>query len=69
VTDGKPACSRKAGKLIETSCTILDLKGVGLRAATQVYGYLQEASKIGQNYYPERMGIRQSLPPEILTLF
>jgi len=51
-----PACSRKAGKLIETSCTIMDLQGVGLRSATQVYGYLQEASKIGQNYYPERMG-------------
>ena len=48
---------------METSCTILDLKGVGLRAATQVYGYLQEASKIGQNYYPERMGIK-SLPPQ-----
>jgi hypothetical protein len=42
--------------LIETSCTILDLKGVGLAKATQVYGYLQETSKIGQNYYPERMG-------------
>ena len=52
----QPACSRKAGKLIETSCTIMDLQGVGLRSATQVYGYLQEASKIGQNYYPERMG-------------
>ena len=52
----QPACSRKAGKLIETSCTIMDLHGVGLRSATQVYGYLQEASKIGQNYYPERMG-------------
>ena len=52
----QPACSRKAGKLIETSCTILDLAGVGLRNATQVYGYLQEASKVGQNYYPERMG-------------
>jgi len=54
----QPACSRKAGKLIETSCTIMDLQGVGLRSATQVYGYLQEASKIGQNYYPERMGTK-----------
>lgn len=48
--------------MIETSCTILDLNGVGLYKAKQVYGYLQEASKIGQNYYPERMGI--SLPPK-----
>ena len=52
----QPACSRKAGKLIETSCTILDLNGVGIRQAGRVYGFLQEASKIGQNYYPERMG-------------
>jgi hypothetical protein len=61
----QPACSRMAGKLIETSCTIMDLQGVGLRSATQVYGYLQEASKIGQNYYPERMGMHlptQSFP-------
>jgi hypothetical protein len=44
--------------LIETSCTILDLNGVGLGKARDVYGYLHEASKIGQNYYPERMGNR-----------
>lgn len=59
----QPACSRKAGKLIETSCTIMDLQGIGLRSATQVYGYLQEASKIGQNYYPERMGKHQPNTP------
>lgn len=59
----QPACSRKAGKLIETSCTIMDLQGIGLRSATQVYGYLQEASKIGQNYYPERMGTNIIQPP------
>jgi len=51
-----PACSRKAGKLIETSCTIIDLGGVGLLSAKQVYGYVQEASKISQNNCPERMG-------------
>lgn len=51
-----PACSRKAGHLIETSCTILDLKGVGIRTASSVYSYIREASYIGQNYYPERMG-------------
>ena len=61
----QPACSRKAGKLIETSCTIMDLHGVGLRSATQVYGYLQEASKIGQNYYPERMGTQLSTTKNI----
>lgn len=51
-----PACSRKAGRLLETSCTILDLKGVGLSNATSVYGYVKQASAISQNYYPERLG-------------
>ncbi|KAK9478486.1 CRAL-TRIO domain-containing protein [Lipomyces japonicus] len=51
-----PACSRKAGRLVETSCTIMDLKGVGLSAIQQVFHYVKEASVIGQNYYPERMG-------------
>jgi hypothetical protein len=44
------------GRLIETSCSILDLKNVTLKQVGSVYGYIQEASKIGQNYYPERMG-------------
>ncbi|KAF2743669.1 putative phosphatidylinositol transporter [Sporormia fimetaria CBS 119925] len=51
-----PACSRKAGYLLETSCTITDLKGVGISTATSVYGYLQAISAISQNYYPERLG-------------
>ena len=51
-----PACSRKAGRLLETSCTIMDLKGVGLSNMNSVYGYVKQASAISQNYYPERMG-------------
>lgn len=51
-----PACSRKMGCLVETSCTIMDLKGISISAAYQVVGYVKEASKIGQDYYPERMG-------------
>jgi hypothetical protein len=51
-----PACSRKSGYLLETSCTIMDLKGVGLAKATSVYGYLGAVSTISQNYYPERLG-------------
>jgi CRAL/TRIO domain len=43
---------------VETSFTILDLKNVTLKQVASVYGYIQEASKIGQNYYPERMGNR-----------
>jgi hypothetical protein len=51
-----PACSRKSGYLLETSCSILDLKGVGIAKATSVYSYLQAMSNISQNYYPERLG-------------
>lgn len=51
-----PACSRKSGHLLETCCTIMDMKGVGLTKAPSVYGYLQSASGVSQNYYPERLG-------------
>lgn len=51
-----PACSRKSGSLLETCCTIMDLKGVGLSKASSVYGYVGKASTISQNYYPERLG-------------
>jgi len=51
-----PACSRKAGHLLETCCTILDAKGVGITSVPSVYGYLQRAAAISQDYYPERLG-------------
>ena len=51
-----PACSRKSGQLLETSCSIMDLKGVGLSKVSSVYGYVKQASAISQNYYPERLG-------------
>ena len=51
-----PACSRKAGQLLETTCTIMDLKGVGLGKVSSVYAYVKDASAISQNYYPERLG-------------
>jgi hypothetical protein len=51
-----PACSRKAGKLLETCCSIMDLKGVGVTSVPSVYGYVRQASAISQNYYPERLG-------------
>lgn len=51
-----PACSRYCGNLVETSCTIMDLKGISISSAYQVLSYVREASYIGQNYYPERMG-------------
>ncbi|ORY76019.1 Sec14 cytosolic factor [Protomyces lactucae-debilis] len=56
-TDNRlPACSRMKGELVETSCTIMDLKGVGITSISSVYSYVKSASAIGQNYYPERMG-------------
>jgi len=42
--------------MIETSCTILDLKSLPIRQLLTLYSYLQEASKIGELIYPERMG-------------
>lgn len=51
-----PACSRKQGHLLETCCTIMDLKGVALSRVPQVYTYVRQASVISQNYYPERLG-------------
>jgi len=51
-----PACSRKSGYLLETCCSIMDAKGVSLTTAPSVYGYIQRASTISQNYYPERLG-------------
>ncbi|KAK2873730.1 hypothetical protein FQN49_002128 [Arthroderma sp. PD_2] len=57
VSDNRlPACSRKAGHLLETCCTILDMKGVGISNASSVIGYIRQASGISQNYYPERLG-------------
>jgi len=49
-----PACSRKAGHLLETCCTIMDMKGVGVTSITTVYSFVKEVSAISQNYYPER---------------
>ena len=51
-----PACSRRSGQLLETCCTIMDLKGVTLTKVPQVYSYVKQASVISQNYYPERLG-------------
>ncbi|BGP29438.1 cytosolic factor, phosphatidylinositol/phosphatidylcholine transfer protein [Rhodotorula toruloides] len=51
-----PICSELQGHVIETSCTIMDLKGVGLSQFWKVKNYVQEASAISQNNYPESMG-------------
>jgi len=52
-----PACSKAAGKLIEQSLTILDMKG---EATKFMFGKTKEivkiTSKISQDYYPEMLG-------------
>ena len=42
-----PACSRFSGHLVETSCTIMDLKGISISSAYQVLSYVREASYVG----------------------
>jgi len=52
-----PACSKKAGKKVEQTLTILDLEGVSLSMiGKRVYNFIKLASNIGQNYYPEILG-------------
>ena len=51
-----PACSRKSNQLLETCCSVMDLKGVGITKVSSVYTYVKQASAISQNYYPERLG-------------
>ena len=51
-----PVCSAINQNLIETSCTVMDLKNVGIGQFWKVSSYVQQASKIGQCYYPETMG-------------
>jgi hypothetical protein len=55
-TERFPACSAAVGHPVETSCTVMDLAGVGLKQFWDVKSYVSEASKIGQDRYPERMG-------------
>lgn len=54
--DRLPVCSEVAGHLIETSCTIMDLKGVGISQFWKVKGFVQAAAAVSSNNYPETMG-------------
>ncbi|KAG6878445.1 hypothetical protein C0992_008164 [Termitomyces sp. T32_za158] len=51
-----PACAAAVGHPVETSCTILDLANVSLTSFYRVKDYIMQASSIGQDRYPERMG-------------
>jgi len=51
-------CSRREGRLVENSISILDLQGFGLikHLNSQAREYFGSLAAIAQNYYPERMG-------------
>lgn len=53
-----PECSRVAGKRIEQTCTIMDLKDVNTLKLLggKVKAFLKIATTIGQDYYPEILG-------------
>jgi hypothetical protein len=50
------AVSYKAGRHIEQSCTILDLKNVALTQFPNVRSVVGMISEISQDYYPETLG-------------
>jgi len=56
--DRLPICTamRSDGEIVDTSCTIMDLAGVGVSQFWKVKSFVQEAAKISQDYYPETMG-------------
>jgi len=56
--DRLPICTamREDGEIVDTSCTIMDLSGVGMSSFWKVKNFVQEAAKISQDYYPETMG-------------
>lgn len=52
-----PDCSTAAGKRIDETVTILDLKGFSMKMLSkQVYNFIQIASKLAQENYPEILG-------------
>ncbi|TRX92575.1 hypothetical protein FHL15_006502 [Xylaria flabelliformis] len=51
-----PACSRQAGHLLETSCSVLDVQGVGLVGQKTILNYIRQASAMSNSNYPERLG-------------
>jgi len=51
-----PACSKAAGKRVEQTCYIIDLKGAGIKVFPKLRDIIKLASAIGQDYYPEILG-------------
>mmetsp|Transcript_66689 Transcript_66689/g.77405 ORF Transcript_66689/g.77405 Transcript_66689/m.77405 type:complete len:343 (-) Transcript_66689:184-1212(-) len=56
-TEILPACSKIKGSHVGQTLAIIDLKGFSMgMMSKKVYNFIQLASNIGQNYYPEIMG-------------
>lgn len=52
-----PACSVAAGRRIEQTCSILDLKGASMgMMSKQVYSFIKIATSVAQDNYPEMLG-------------
>ena len=62
-----PACSSVMKKPIEQSLTILDLEGIGIsHLVGKTKAFLQIASSVGQDYYPEMLGTMMLLNTSFL---
>lgn len=59
--DRLPICTamRSDGEIVDTSCTIMDLNGVGVSQFWKVKTFVQEAAKISQDYYPGKFKLIQ----------
>jgi len=52
-----PSCSKARGERVDQTLTILDLKGSSMKMMSkQVYNFIQLASKVAQDNYPEILG-------------
>ena len=52
-----PACTKAAGHRVDQTCTIMDLKGFSVKMMTKkVYHFIQIATKMAQDNYPEILG-------------
>lgn len=52
-----PCCQKVAGKRVDQTLIILDLSGASMgMVSKKVYNFIQLASKVSQDNYPEIMG-------------
>jgi len=51
-----PGCTRAKGETVNTTYSIIDLKGFSLSQFWQIKSIVRESFQISQDYYPETMG-------------